>query len=107
MSGVDDTRDIAIRALESGKAAHNRLNGINGQIGRLGDSHERMREDFNDANLSLVETVTALKTTVSNTLKVAGAVVALVVSIASGVTVYAITHRPAPTPPAQASTQHP
>lgn len=117
---MDDTRDIAIRAEEAGASAHQRLNTINGQIRRLGDSHEKMRgdfaeatgklaEDFSDANLALVRemgavvtSVAEVKTTLTTSLKVAGVIAVLLVSVVSGVTVYEVTHLPRPVAPAQA-----
>lgn len=134
-TSVDDTRDIAIRAETgvataqaaasaataqaaaasaqvaslSGKTAENerRLNTINGQIGRLGDSHEGMRDDFNralygvgDDDGGLVGTVIELKATVTHAIKVAGTIVGIVVTISTGITVYEVEHTGAPqTPP--------
>lgn len=111
---TDDTRDIAIESRELGKSAHKRLDGINGQIGRLGSSHEKMREDFAQRNALVLETVSDLaievveiKTTLRTALKVASVVVAAFLSICTGLTVYAVTHLPhqAARPP-QAAQQH-
>lgn len=40
--------DRITRSEEAGKGAHRRLDGINGQIGRLADSHERLRSELAD-----------------------------------------------------------
>lgn len=135
---VDDTRDIAIRAetvaasaqvaaaaasaqaaaatvtssAVASKAAENerRLNTINGQIGRLGDSHEGMRDDFNRAlygegteSGGLVGTVIELKATVTHAIKVAGTIVGVVVTITTGITIYELEHTRAAVPPSQSS----
>jgi hypothetical protein len=92
----DDTRDIAIRGKSSADAAHHRLDKINGQIKKLGDSHEAMRHDFNEAlndpDHGLVPRVVDLTATVRTTLKVAGAIAAAAIAITTGVTVYVLTH---------------
>lgn len=111
---MDDTRDIAITALEQGKSAHKRLDGINGQIKRVGDSHEAIRKEVGDATevlraevkatrdefttalydpeQGLVVRVADLTATVRSALKVAAALVSLIVMLAAGVGVYALTH---------------
>lgn len=146
-TSVDDTRDIAIKAeaaaqtaqaaaaaasataaaataqaasAASASAEHERrLNTINGQIGRLGDSHEKMREDFNRAlygvdelDGGLVGIVIELKSTVTHAFKVAGVICGAVVSIAVGVTIYTIEQghsrapQPAPAPRTAVHTHH-
>lgn len=120
----DDTRDIAIRADESGKSAHKRLDTINGQIRRVGDEVagvrekvEELRNDTTDGFAAMVEDASAkslaqlerisavdvkverLGEKVSSALKVAGAIVGAVLAVCTGLTVYAIEHSHHLTPP--------
>lgn len=125
MTERTDTRDLAIRADEAGKSAHKRLDTINGQIGRLGASHEKIREDtaagfaklaedFSDGQLAVVQMIGAtnievseLKTTLSNTLKVAAVIVTAALGVCTGLTIYALEQVPHhdSSPPAQAAPQ--
>lgn len=111
---MDETRDIAIESREQGRSAHKRLDGINGQIARLGESHERIRTDLTaqvgtvrldlvdmredlqkalyDPEQGMAVKLVELTATVHLALKVAGALVSIVAMIAAGVGVYAITH---------------
>lgn len=122
---AEDTRDIAIESREQGKSAHKRLDGINGQIERLGKSHEKirteltaqvgtvrlelveMREDVTkalyDPDKGLVLQVADLTATVRTALKVAGALVSVLVVVAGGVGVYTLTHLHHPADPPVAS----
>lgn len=109
---MDDTRDIAIRADESTKAAHKRLDGINGQIKRLGDSHEGLRSDvdrqmrqldvtvdvaLNDPETGLRAEIASVKAdTRINSLKLAAlvAVVATVFTTTTSIVVSRLLHSP-------------
>jgi hypothetical protein len=110
---TDDTRDVALTARESAKSAHHRLDGINGQIGGLRTSHEKMREDFNaalyDPDKGLHPELVALRTTVHSALKVAAVIVSAVLAVCTGLTVYAVTHlrsaSPSRAPQAQTEAQ--
>lgn len=100
---MDETRDIAIEAAASARAAHHRLDKMNGSIERLGLSHEGMRadfakrneklvEDFSSATIMLVNDIATIRTTLANSLKVAAVAVSLIVAVAAGVIVYQVTH---------------
>jgi hypothetical protein len=120
----DDTRDIALEARSSSAAAHHRLDKMNGSIDRLGNEAAKLREDTTagfaklaedsaDATLMLVAGLTEVKTTVRNALRVVAVIVALVMTVIGGVSVWMFTtylpshHQLQQQPPAQASTQQP
>lgn len=113
---AEDTRDIAIKAQASAASAHHRLDGYNGQIKALGVEVSGLRGDFQmalygsgdgDPDSGLVPQMIAMRTTLRNTLKVAGALAGCALAICGSVVAYELTHpHYVQAPPSEASQQH-
>jgi hypothetical protein len=101
---MDDTRDIAIKAQASSSSAHLRLDGINGQISRLGDEMQQTREGLHDEIDSVHEKLNATREDVvavktkAGVMAAVGAFVvsALVAPVAVALTLRYATPDPAP-----------